>query len=317
VRLWLLKNASINAIFALPAGAFAPTTGIRLNVVLLTKDQGESGDRVFMASLKNVGYDRRGRPSKANDLPVLAEDFRRFRETGAEPSSDKCWVVSQTEEFVNRLDVEFYQPRYRDVVRKIREMGVPLLRLEEVADAVFQGASLPRSELSESGIPIVGRLQLVTGRLDHAGARHVPKEYADTKLQNMVLKEGDLLVTTIGTPGDCALVTAKDVPAIAGQSVAVIRLTTELAEPLFLRLLFGTNWIMSQISMVVQGKTILRLNLTELGDILIPLPPLGVQTSIADLLRRASAARDEAQELEREALTALQNCLEVAYDDAD
>jgi type I restriction enzyme M protein len=74
IRYWLLLNCSISAVVDLPSETFQPHTGTKTALVILKKrkrplvDLSECSDeKVFMATPRWIGHDRRGNPVYARD----------------------------------------------------------------------------------------------------------------------------------------------------------------------------------------------------------------------------------------------------------
>ena len=316
VRKWLMQNTSIDAVIGLPVHTFTPYTGMKTNVLALTKEPLDANDQVFMAIAEEVGFDRRGRLSDKNDFPHILEEYHRYRENQLALTEEKAWVVPQAAQLVARLDPIFHRPEYRRMLEGLGRLSVPVMQLGEITETIIQGTAAAKFMSLETGVPIIGPRQISERRLHLIGARLVPQKLVETKLRRFALRPGDLLVSAYGKTGENAIVTEQDVPAIAGQGVIVVRPKSNVISTDFLWLLFATEWVQRQIDVHVQGSVIPRLYVNDLRRLLVPVPARSVQNEIAAQLRQAAALREEARALEQKALAALAALLEDTDSDA-
>ena len=119
-------------------------------------------------------------------------------------------------------------------------IGWRWVRLGEVCDPTKGssrigpfGSSLRKDELSESGIPIIGIENVLPNRFDFFFRRFLsPAKYAE--LIDYTVKPGDVLVSTMGTIGRCAVVPDNIETAIIDSHLFRFRLNLSVADPTYI-----------------------------------------------------------------------------------
>lgn len=116
------------------------------------------------------------------------------------------------------------------------------------------------------------------------------------------LKEGDVLITIVGTLGRTAIIDS-NTPRIAFQrSVAVMRPSTQLTTAKYLNYVCNSHEFQNEIEIRKKKGAQPGIYLGELSSILIPVPSLPEQQKIADFF----SAIDEQINVERERLTTME-----------
>ena len=139
------------------------------------------------------------------------------------------------------------------------------------------------ARFQEHGINFVKVESLASGRIDHDRLAYIDGE-THALLKRSVLEENDVLFSIAGTIGRTARVEAVDLPANTNQAIAIIRPNLEVVNRDFLfYCLNDKRRIATAQSRVVQSVQ-QNLSLSELGNVVIPLPPLDEQKVIAATL---------------------------------
>jgi type I restriction enzyme S subunit len=112
------------------------------------------------------------------------------------------------------------------------------------------------------------------------------------------VQEGDVLLTITGSRiGRVAPVPADLAGAYISQHVAILRLARDRILPRFLSYFLGMRTLgQRQIARAQYGQTKPGLNLTQIRDLEIPLPPLARQREFENALSAASALQNSQQE---------------------
>ncbi len=170
------------------------------------------------------------------------------------------------------------------------------------------GSSLRKDELSESGIPVIGIENILPNRFESIFRRYLsPVKYS--QLVEYTVKPGDVLVTTMGTIGRCAVVPDSIETAIIDSHLFRFRLNLSEAVPAFIcYTINGFEDLKRQLEKKSSGAIMAGLNTTILRDCLIPLPPLPDQQRIAVQLKAQMVAVEKARkaaEAELKAINAL------------
>lgn len=81
VRKIILEKANILAIVDVPSETFLPSTSTKTSILFLEKKEDnykKSNRPIFMAIAEECGHDRRGKETNEDDLPKIAEEYKKF-----------------------------------------------------------------------------------------------------------------------------------------------------------------------------------------------------------------------------------------------
>ena len=107
-------------------------------------------------------------------------------------------------------------------------------------------------------------------------------------------KEGDIIISAVGTLGQCYLVTKDDKFYFKDASVLWFEKYSEINTN-YIIYAFKSDLIISQVMNKSMGATVGTLTITRAKNIEIPIPPLAEQKQIVALLDQAFTAIDKAQ----------------------
>ena len=175
--------------------------------------------------------------------------------------------------------------KLKDIAEKTRNSFV---------DGPF-GSDLKKEEFVDYGIPVI---QLHNVREDIFVANEL-KYITEEKFNKLIRHEtrpGDVIITKLGDPIAQACV----VPDMFEKYMIVadcvrLRVDKKIADPYFVQYVINSRIIRRQALAKAKGTTRKRINLSEIRELLIPLPPLLEQQKIAEIL----STIDKKLELER------------------
>src|SRR6266850_3466506 len=110
-------------------------------------------------------------------------------------------------------------------------------KLSDVSQRITKG-STPTSygyEYQDKGIAFVKVENVKNGLIAHQTIKHRISEEANLNQKRSILEAGDILFSIAGTIGTTCLVRKDDLPANTNQALAIIRGTSGVFDPLFLR----------------------------------------------------------------------------------
>ncbi len=162
-------------------------------------------------------------------------------------------------------------------------------RLEDVSEFVLDGthASPVRTE---TGVPVLSAQNVKDGVLDFKTDRYTSEEEYRTFKSRLALREGDLLLTIVGTIGRSAVVSAVR-PLVFQRSVAIIRPKAGVVDPRFFFHASRSQRFQAQLASSANQSSQAGVYLGKLKKVEIPLPPLADQRRIAEVLDRAEELR--------------------------
>lgn len=174
--------------------------------------------------------------------------------------------------------------------------------LAELSEVITKGTT-PKTlgfQYQRQGVRFVKVESLANGSIDHNACAYI-EEVAHMALRRSQLKEDDVLFTIAGTLGRVATVTAADLPANTNQAVAIIRLKEPLLAPYVA--LFSVSEAAKLVESGGRGTGLQNLNLEQLGEFAIRVPPLPEQLRIVakidSLTGKSKRARDHLDHIPR------------------
>ncbi len=315
VRSWILHRTRPRAIISLPPETFNPLDHSgKATILLLEKEPTESkfGDRVIIADVQSVGYDRFGHSIGKNDLPDLIEALDAYRTSGnieidSQEGKLRLWTVALNDLSPKRLDVGQFDPTSNEIVYALRHGQYPSVRLNEVVD-IISGRNFKtyiEKGLNTAVLVQAGAVRDLTLDLSNIPSISV-KDYDSAKSAH--IKTGDILVTTTGAYlGRAAVFDLQNTQAVASGAVTILRPSPgSNVDPFFLAAVISSALGKEQIAQrqaASTGQPYIRR--TDLGTITIPLPNLRKQRELAERIRRllleAQNLTKRAQEIESSA----------------
>jgi type I restriction enzyme, S subunit len=156
-----------------------------------------------------------------------------------------------------------------------------------------------KSDWKSSGIPFYRAREVV--KLANNGtvanelfiSSNLYNEYTKDK---SVPKEGDLIISAVGTLGECYLVKDSDKFYFKDASVLWFANTGE-ANPNYIEYLFKSDLVRSQIMNGSMGATVGTLTISRAKDLEIPTPPLEEQKQIVAILDKAFEKIEKSKEI--------------------
>jgi type I restriction enzyme, S subunit len=192
-----------------------------------------------------------------------------------------------------RLDAEYYQPKYDEILEKVRQFKYSNLGGKNGLVDIFKSIE-PGSEAYQSeGIPFVRVSNMTKNEISQPEIKLDKEKFENIKKP----KKDDILLTKDGSVGT-AYKCQKDEDFIT--SGAVLHLTvkdTNLISPDYLTLVLNSKIVQLQAQRDAGGSIIQHWKPSEIEAVLIPLLPTQAQTKIAELIQTSFALRTESKDL--------------------
>lgn len=280
VRKALLDDYRVEAVVALPEGAFAPCTGIPASLLVFSR--AKPAGRVRFVQVAGP---------RSPDEVVAA-----VREGGP-----AAWSWDASVDDLARRDHELVARRPAGVeldsaLQRLRaaDPTLPVVALRDIGE-LFRGVSYDRKTAigrREAGVDAIGLLRV--GDFAPTGARAPELALTSEATRNVRddqrLRAGDLVVTLSGSVGRIGVISevAGTEGCIASKSIAVVRLRSEM-HPSFFAALLRSPAYQGWMTGHARGVTIQHLSLRTLASLPMPSPPIAVQEAV---LRRAGPETD-------------------------
>ena len=256
LREFLESMYCIKEIAALPAGIFE-NTGVK--TYLLTITTGRTDEVVIKRYVTETGNPRKNGASKLlvqDDTFVLEDELTDMGDWNVDrifESQDEDWI-------------------------KFQESNVKKQELGTVA-SIFRGKAISRKEPT-GNIGVVNISNIGDYEIDYSNLDHIEEEAR--KVNNYLLKTGDLLIPARGTAIRVAIFEEQPYPCIASSNVIVIRAVDESLSTTYLKLFFDSPLGRKMLVTRQQGTTVMNISYKELNNLEIPLPSMEEQKQIAE-----------------------------------
>lgn len=159
---------------------------------------------------------------------------------------------------------------------------VKQVRLGDICSVITKGTT-PKN-YTKTGISFIKTEAFDGTKIVPEKLSYVDEETHTTFLRRSILEENDILVTIAGaTIGKCVIVPKEILPANTNQALAIIRLEKGNS-PKYVIYLLQSDLMKRYMQKNIKGSAQPNLNLKQLNDFIIPLPPLSIQERLVHVL---------------------------------
>lgn len=200
-----------------------------------------------------------------------------------------------------KLFVEFYLPQYQGLLDALKRSPYPLVPLRDISVRMFDGPFGSNRKVDmyrDSGIPYVRVKDVLLEGVNVGGLTYISEEKHQEIIRSRVVP-GNVLITIAGRVGTAAVFPdAFPEGNITGHIAGVE--AQEQINPHYLAA-FINSWLGEfQIKRWSHRTTRPELNLRELEQVLISVPPRSIQDEIAEVVQNGYAVQAEKLRMARE-----------------
>ena len=191
-----------------------------------------------------------------------------------------------TDELTTKLTAELTARKkqyefYRDKLLTF-DTAIKHVRLGDICSVITKGTT-PKN-YTKTGVSFVKTEAFDGTKIISDKLSYVDEETHTTFLRRSMLEENDILITIAGaTIGKCVIVPKEILPANTNQALAIIRLAKGNC-PKYVMYLLQADLMKQYMQKNIKGSAQPNLNLKQLNDFIIPLPPLNVQKRLVRVL---------------------------------
>jgi restriction endonuclease S subunit len=238
---------------------------------------------------KQEHYNSKSLYSQAEDLLLKELGLKAFK-----PEEELSFIVNLSDvKSARRADAEYFQPKYRKIEEKLlKELNAKRIKYLDFIK-VTTGQYSEEYTTKDRGRPYIRGTDLTKGTVNLDKLVYIEP---DRQFQSKKAKEGDVVVTRVGTIGISARL-PKDVEGgTISDNLIRLRFPEEALNSYYVSLFFNTigSELMIRES---RGSVQARLNQETLREIVLPILPKPTQQKVADLVRQSHQARKRAKEL--------------------
>lgn len=162
------------------------------------------------------------------------------------------------------------------------------VRLGDMTSLITKGTTPKGEYLSRCHNGAVSFLRaenISNGIVRQDSFKYINESVHRNELRRSVLQEGDILITIAGAIGRIALATSAFLPANINQAIALVRLQSSEVDKRYLMYYLSNPSLQEELLSISSGQSVqANLNLQQIGDIQVSLPPLATQRKIAAVL---------------------------------
>lgn len=146
------------------------------------------------------------------------------------------------------------------------------------------------AQFVDNSYPIASIKEVQSRFVDLANAKQTTTQYYNLLIEGgRKPKIGDLILSRNATVGEMAQVTEKHPPFAMGQDVCLLRKKTSDLSTNYLQMVFRSPISANQLLDLMVGSTFKRINVQQIRNFIVPMPPPPEQTAIAEALSDADA----------------------------
>jgi len=207
--------------------------------------------------------------------------------------------------FVQRMDAEYFQPKYENLMAKVKKQNIKIL--EDFVKEYSTGFPFKSENYQEQGIPLLRINNIKKGVLDLNDTAYLSEKDCKISLKDEA-KSGDIVLSMSGTIGVSAIIPDDILKSYVNQRI--LKFTSKDINRDYLVLLLNSIVGLYQLERIGTGGVQINISYKDIKNILIPILPEKTQQKIADLVRQSHEARKKAKELLEEAKRKVEELIE-------
>lgn len=283
-RKLLVSGGYIESVISLPEKLFANTS---IPVTLLVLSNNNNNKIKFINAEKMIQNNKLINSAKLLNIDEILNEYVNISDSSYTKIIDNTELVNES--------FNLYVQNYMGIENL--EIKFPRI-LNELCFDVYRGYQISANDINQNSEPQEGLLEHkivnIVNIIDGIIENNLTKIYLeDGKLNKYLLKNKDLLVTLKGTITRFSVVELKENERlIPSGNFTVLRLDTSIVNPYYLKMFFESSKGNAIINSIKSGGALPSINISQLKDIKVPVPPIEEQNKIVN---RYLAKTDEIQ----------------------
>lgn len=215
----------------------------------------------------------------------------------------------------HRIDAEYFQPAYDEVIEKIKEKNIEMKPLRKFILNIKQGIEPGSENYKEEGTPFIRVSNLSINGFNSKDQKYLNKELYQKFKETYEPGQGDFLLTKDATPG-IAYVVKEQIEGIISSGILKLQIDEHKVNKEYLAFCINSLVGTIQVKRDGGGSVIIHWKPEQIKILQIPLLPPGIQQKIASLVQRSHEAREESKELIEIGKKAIEIVIEKNEDEA-
>ena len=203
---------------------------------------------------------------------------------------------------VSRLDSEYFQPKYDEIVEAIKSYSGGWDHLENLV-SIRKCVEVGRAEYLNEGIPFIRVSNL--SRFGISEEKYISEELYQ-KLRMHQPKRGEILYTKDGTPGIAYCLNEEPQRMIPSGGVLRLDLKTDRISGNCLTVILNSFLVREQVNRDVGGSIILHWRPDQVEKVVVPILSESIQQAIEKKVSKSFNLRSKSENLLKSAMNAVE-----------
>ena len=203
---------------------------------------------------------------------------------------------------VSRVDSEYFQPKYDEIVEAIKSYSGGWDHLENLV-SIRKCVEVGRAEYLNEGIPFIRVSNL--SRFGISEEKYISEELYQ-KLRMHQPKRGEILYTKDGTPGIAYCLNEEPQRMIPSGGVLRLNLKTDRISGNCLTVILNSFLVREQVNRDVGGSIILHWRPDQVKKVVVPILSESIQQAIEKKVSKSFNLRSKSENLLKSAMNAVE-----------
>lgn len=273
-----IKNkAQIEAVVSMPEELFQPYTHAKTCVVYLSKKKTASHD-IFMAIARWCGHDSRGSAIAKDDVPVIQERYKEYREKGTLEYDHLGFVIKESEIINDIYLPKYYNPEIKASLKKLSSTH-NLKTIRDLVKAnvleIKTGDEVKKENYGTGTIPFIRTSDIANWEIKLDPKQGLSEEIYEHFKNKQDVKPLDILMVRDGTylVGTCAIVSDEDYQFVFQSHIYKIRVKdSSVIHPYLLLTLLSSPIVKRQIYAKRFTQDIIDTLGERIYELILPIP---------------------------------------------
>lgn len=193
-------------------------------------------------------------------------------------------IISHRKQQLEKLDL-LVKARFVEMFGEVKDRRT----IAEICSIITDGTHQP-PKFTDSGIPFLFVSNIVTNEITYNAEKFISEETYNELYKRTPIEIGDIVLSTVGSYGHPAVVKSNR-KFLFQRHIAYLKPISSVINSIYLHGAILSNDVQRQIDERVKGIAQKTLNLSEIRKIVVPIPPLDLQTQFADFVKQIDKSR--------------------------
>lgn len=238
----------------------------------------------------------------------LIEYYSPHSDSDSLTPTPKSFVLKATD-LDDRLDGSYHVPVARTAIKLVRQAKYEPVQLVQIIDNVFLPPRFKRTYVGQNyGVPFLQGSHLP--QMYPHDLKYISRNVNKKQVKQCLIKPGWILLTRSGTIGRIGLVPSTMKNWAASEHMIRIVAQENTSHPGYIAAFLSTPYGQHQLKSKIYGAVVDELTETDTKAVWIPNAPYEIQKQIGDKVVEAYEKKEQANQIETEAIHQLEKILE-------